>query len=247
VQVGVWRRLLTPLVFASFAGAAGLSAAGPADTVSTRSTPVLQRFLTLSDPDPTQYRALRHLDAQSEHFDRTAWMDVWTEGDAHGFRYQIVAEGGSPYILNKVFRATLEAEQKIWAAGGPQNAAITPANYVFEERGAEAGGLASIAMTPKRKDNLLVEGALYLRPEDGDLVRMEGKLVKAPSFWTRNVEIIRRFQRFVGIRLPVALESVANVRIAGRSTFKMSYEYETVNGHRVGTPQLRAQTTDLPR
>jgi hypothetical protein len=242
----MWRRLLTSLVFASAAGAAAVHAAGPAAPATTRSTPVLQRFLTIDDPDPIAYRALRHLDAQSEHFDRSAWMDVWTEADAQGFHYQIVAEGGSEYIRNKVFRATLEAEQKIWAAGGPQHAALTPANYVFEERGTEPGGLASIAMTPKRKDNLLIEGAMYVRPEDGDLVRMEGKLVKAPSFWTRNVEIVRRFKRFVGVRLPIALESVANVRVAGRSTFKMSYEYETVNGQRVGTPQLRAQA-DVPR
>jgi hypothetical protein len=40
--------------------------------------------------------------------------------------------------------------------------------------------------------------------------------------------------------MPVALESVANVVVAGRSTFRMSYEYETVNGQRVGSPQPRA-------
>ena len=39
--------------------------------------------------------------------------------------------------------------------------------------------------------------------------------------------------------MPTALESVANVRVAGVSTFRMSYEYESINGQRVGNPQPR--------
>jgi len=33
------------------------------------------------------------------------------------------------------------------------------------------------------------------------------------------------------------IESVASVLIAGRSTFKMTYDYETINGRQVGSPQ----------
>jgi hypothetical protein len=65
---------------------------------------------------------------------------------------------------------------------------------------------------------------------------IRGSLAKNPSFWTRRVEIIRRYQRIAGVRLPVALESVANVRFAGTSTLTMTYEYESVNGQSVGSP-----------
>jgi hypothetical protein len=40
--------------------------------------------------------------------------------------------------------------------------------------------------------------------------------------------------------MPVALESVADVKVAGESTFKMTYEYESINGERVGAPEVRA-------
>jgi hypothetical protein len=216
--------LLTP------ARAAGPAAAG--------SAVILQRFLALDDPTPTQYRALRHLEARNDKFEKNAWMDVWTEGDASGFRYTIVAEDGSDYIRSKVFRATLEAERKMWASGEPDRAALTPANYVFEERG-EADGLTSLTVKPRRKDILLVDGSIFLNPEDGELVRMEGRLSKPPSFWTRRVEIVRWYQRIVGFRMPIALESVANVLVAGVSTFRMRYEYESINGQRVGNPQPR--------
>jgi hypothetical protein len=224
--------LTTPLValLVASAGAAGSAPQSPS---------ILERFLALDDPTPTQYRALRHLEANNDHFEKSAWMDVWTEGDSSGFRYQIIAEEGSEYIRSRVFRATLETERTMWASGAPDNAGFTPANYTFEDRGAHPDGLSSLAVKPRRKDMLLVNGTIFLRPDDGELMRLEGELAKAPSFWTRRVEIVRRYQRFLGIRMPVALETTAAVRIAGRSTFRMIYEYESINGQHLGNPQAR--------
>lgn len=200
----------------------------------------LQRFLARSDSPPVAYRALRHLEARNAHFGASAWMDVWTEfDDAHGFRFQIVAEGGNHYIRKHVLRAALDGEQKMWAAREPQRASLTPENYHFQDGGSAPEGLTTVAIKPKRKDVLLVDGAIFLEPDDGDLARIEGKLSKTPSFWTRRVEIVRRYERIAGVRVPVSIESVAHVLIAGRSTFKMTYEYETVNGQHVGNPEPR--------
>lgn len=79
---------------------------------------------------------------------------------------------------------------------------------------------------------IAVEGHIFLGP-DGNLVRLEGQLATNPSFWTRRVDVVRRYERIAGVRVPVALESVAHVRIAGRSTFRMSYDYLTINDRRV--------------
>jgi hypothetical protein len=68
---------------------------------------------------------------------------------------------------------------------------------------------------------------------------LEGRLVKSPSFWVRRVEIVRRYERVAGVRMPVALESAANLLIGGRSTFRMTYEYESVNQRPIGSPQPR--------
>jgi len=200
---------------------------------------ILERFLSLGDPTPNHFRALRHLEARNDHFEKSASMDVWTEGDSTGFRYLIVREDGSDYIREKVLRATLETEKKVWASGAPDAAGLTPDNYEFEDAGFQPDGLASLTVKPRRKDLLLVDGAIFLNPDSGELVRMEGRLTKTPSFWTRRVEIKRWYRRVAGFRMPIALETVANVLVAGRSTFKMTYEYESVNGQRVGNPQPR--------
>jgi hypothetical protein len=219
---------------------AGANASGPASSP----TPFVQRFLTSPDPDPVTFRVMRHVDAKSERFGQSAWMDVWTEADQGGFRYTIIGEGGSDYIRSKVFRASLETERKMWADGSPARAALTEANYEFTDAGIGPDGLASLTLKPRRKGELLVDGSIFVNPDDGDLIRLEGRLVKAPSFWTRRVEIVRHYKRFAGIRMPVALESVAHIMIAGRSTFRVTYDYETVNGQKFGSPQARVQQAD---
>ncbi len=205
---------------------------------------VLQRFLDRGEEPPVEYRALRRLEANNPHFHQSAWMLAWTEYDhVNGFRYQVVDEGGSSYIRTRVLRAALEGEQKIWANREPQKASFTHENYEFDAGAAASDGLASVAVKPRRKDVLLVEGAIFVQPTDGELARIEGKLSKAPSFWTRRVDVVRRYERKGGVRVPMSIESVAHVLIAGRSTFKMTYEYQTINGQHVGDPQPHAQAS----
>ena len=197
----------------------------------------LQRFLARGEEPPVEYRALRRLEAHNPKFNQSAWMTAWTEYDhAGGFRFTIVDEGGSGYIRSKVLRAALEGEQKIWANHEPQHASFTHDNYTFDAGEPAPDGLASVAVKPRRKDVLLVEGSIFVQPGDGDLARIEGRLSKTPSFWTRRVDVVRRYERMAGVRVPISIESVAHVLIAGRSTFKMTYEYETINGKHVGDP-----------
>ena len=200
-----------------------------------------QRFLARGETPPVAYRALRHLEAHNSKFGASAWMDVWTEFDeTHGLRYEIIGEGGNGTIRKRVLRAALEGEQKMWEAREPQRASLTTENYVFDDSEPDREGLAAVGIKPKRKDVLLVEGAIFLIPsgdEGGELKRIEGKLSKAPSFWTRRVDIVRQYERLGGVRVPVSIESTASVLIAGKSTFKMTYQYEIVNGQHIGSPK----------
>ena len=232
---GLLNGLLLALVAAS--GLDHLRAAGR-DAESSRQ--VLEQFLTIDNATPTQHRVLRRLDATTQRFVSPAWMDVWTEADSSGFRYHVAAEGGSESIRNRVFRSLLEKERRAWTPGRPNPAGLTPLNYSFGDVVAPADGLAKLGVTALRNDVLLINGNIFLKPQTGDLVRVEGRLAKSPSFWTRRVDIVRHYERLHGVRLPVSLESVADVKIYGRSTLTMTYEYESVNGQRVGSPQLRA-------
>ncbi len=191
------------------------------------------RYLPAGDEQPLrQYRAYRHMHAQSEKFGQEAWMEAWTELDEGGFRYTIVSESGSDYIRGKVLKAVLKREQELIKAGAGSQSELSSDNYHFEEA---SGGDSEryVTMKPKRKDALLVDGRMVLSRDRGELLRVEGRLSKSPSFWTSLVNVIRHYGRLDGVRVPLATESVARVKLVGVSHLEVRYEYETINGRRV--------------
>lgn len=181
------------------------------------------------------YEAVRRLDARNG--DRTGWMEATTAYSTHaGFRYQITAEGGSGSIRAKVLRALLEGEREVIALGETARSAIEPANYVFRANGIDSDGLAKVSLTPRRKERVLLLGTMFLRPDLGDLVRLEGRLAKSPSFWIKNVDIVRTYERINGVVVPVRLDSRAQVRFLGAATLQMTYRYSEIDGRPVTTP-----------
>jgi hypothetical protein len=218
------------------------TAAAQPPAVSPSAEPsIIQRVVARNDPPAHQYRALRRLEAQSDKLGGSAWIEAWTQVDPGvGFSYQIIGEGGSGFVRGKVLRPWLDNEKKMWADGDPERASLSFENYAFVDRGlTEDGLLAWLGVKARRKDLLLVDGSIYVNPLNADLVRIEGRLSKTPSFWTRRVEVTRHYQRINGVRMPTAIQSVAQVLIAGRSTFQMLYEYASVNDGYVGDPQPR--------
>lgn len=215
--------------------AVGAQEAGPVPEAGSRAA-LLERFLARTDPPPITYRALRRLEARSERFDVHGWMEVATElSGERQFSWTSLAEGGSSYIRNKVLRRALEAEQQAVVRNDPAGSALSKSNYVFDDRldasyGDVPAGLARLGITPRRKDTVLIDGHVWLAERDGDLLQVDGRLSKSPSFWTRNVDVVRRYARVGGLRVPVEMTSVADVRVAGRSSFRMTYRYETING-----------------
>ena len=231
---GTWgrRTFVWVLSFTFVAGTAVLPASGRGGDSSSA-----PRSVSPVEEDLTSYRAFRRMHAKSEKFNQEGWLDAWTELDATGFRYTIVSERGSDYVRNKVLKAVLHREKEI-VAGGADKAALTDENYTFSETEPE-DGLRYVLLKPKRKDVMLVEGRMVLNADSGDLLRVEGKLSKNPSFWTSLVNVIRHFAKLDGVRVPVSTESVAKVKFAGQSRLDVFYEYESVNGRKVSVAARR--------
>ena len=209
-----------------------------ADAASDDERP-FDRFPSLRDQPLKQYRAFRRMHARSEHFNQEGWLEAWTEMDERGFRYEIVSESGSDYIRGKVLKAVLRREQELVADGDCQRSDLTPENYEFEEA-SPANGERYVTIKPKRKDVLLVDGRMVFSADGGELLRVEGRLSKNPSFWTSLVNIIRHYARLDGVRVPVATESIAKVKFAGIAYLDVHYEYETINGRPVSVAARHA-------
>jgi hypothetical protein len=196
-------------------------------TISNPADNSIRQFLAQND-DLNPYRATRRLEA--ENGDRKGWLEAVTQySTAGGFTYTVTAEGGSSFIRTNVLRAALDEEGEAIAHGETSRSALALANYAFQANGVDAEGLANVLLAPRRKERGLVTGTMFLRPDAGDLVRLQGRLARNPSFWVRNVDIVRSYARFGGEVMPIVLEAKAQVRLLGPALFRMTYTYSEVD------------------
>lgn len=203
-------------------------------TVPDAANNSIQQFLAQNDAQPS-YRAIRRLEARSG--DRHGWLEAVTEySDQKGFDYEITAEGGSSVIRGKVLRAVLQGEREVISQGDTARSSLARENYNFQPNGVDDDGLANVLLSPRRREPVLVDGTMFLQPADGNLVRLEGRLARSPSFWVKNVDIVRKYERIAGVVVPVALESTAQVRLlGGAATLRMTYTYSEIDGRTVSS------------
>jgi hypothetical protein len=192
---------------------------------------VLERFLADNPDALVSYQAVRRLSVVARGGKMQATLTAKTSLDpVGGFQFEVLEEEGSGMLRSRVLRGVLEAERDAKRREHGAHGTLSEANYEFVAGGVTPDGLFQIAIHPRRKDTLLIEGNIFLTNDAADLVRLEGLLVKRPSFWTRRVEIVRRYCRIGGVRVPIATGSTADVLFAGKSIFSMDYEYQSING-----------------
>lgn len=220
------RRLAAALLVALTA----LTALATAESSPAAFEPVLHRFLSRADEPLVTYRGTRRLEGRNERFNVSGWMAIATELTADGFHYRVIDEGGSDLIRGRVFRSMLENEEQIFASGDRARSSFTSINYDLTAGDAAEPGLVKLFARPKRKDVTLIDGAVFITDSDADLVRVEGRLAKSPSFWTRRVDVVKQYARVAGLRVPVRIDSTAQIRFVATSTMTMTYDYEMING-----------------
>jgi hypothetical protein len=212
-----------------------LSAAGSA-------TQSFERILAKSNGvAPPPYRALRRIEGGVTSGDKRAWLEAWTEyKPGRGFTYEVVREGGSEYVRNKILRHMLETERDLISAGKRLRASFEEKNYAFEDGGLTDSGLQRILLKPVKKSEGLVNGSVLVDPDTGMITRIQGRLVKSPSFWVRDVDVTWKFACVGGHIVPVEMTSTGRVRMFGRSNFKMTYDYVSIDGQPMSPRTLKA-------
>ena len=230
------RSAAVPLAFIALTALATAESASPPATIE----PVLHRFLTRADERLVEYRGTRRLEGRNARMNLDGWMEVATELGADGFHYRVISEGGSEMIRRRVFRSMLDNEERIFAMGDAERSSFTSMNYELTPAATEEAGLVKLLARPRRHDVTLIEGAVFITDTDADLVRVEGRLAKNPSFWTKRVEVVKHYGRIGGLRVPVRIDSTAQMRLAGTSTMTVTYDFEMINGVTVTSPQTLA-------
>ena len=226
-------RTLWVAAFTLLAGSAVL----PARELAA-SNPVAH-LLSRAEQPLHQYRAFRRMHTVSESGKYDAWLEAWTELKDGRFSYEIVSERGSDTARGKVLRPLLAREQELVNNGDGRKSDLTDANYEFTEAGRDGDGARLVQIKPRRHDAMLVDGHAVLN-DGGDLLRVEGKLSKNPSFWTSLVNIVRRYARIGGVRVPVAVETTAKVKFVGTAQLEVLYDYQSINDKPIALSEQRS-------
>ncbi len=195
-----------------------------------------RKFLQRPEEQMPASVAIRHLEARAQRLAGTGWMRVKvTVAPGVSMTWTILEEGGSAYIRDKVLRAMLEGEAETVKKNLATQSSVADLNYRFSRAAATdpvtvPPGLERFRIIPRRADMMLVDGTAWVAAADGDLIQVDGRLAKSPSFWMKTVDVVRRYARIDGVRVPVLTESTADVRFAGRTVLRMTYDYESING-----------------
>ncbi len=117
---------------------------------------------------------------------------------------------------------------RLKAAGGKDrhDSAITPANYNLELIG--PGDVRShhcfvLRATPKRADKYLFEGKVWVDAQDFAVVRIEGHPAANLSFWIKQADFVRDYEKVDGFWLPQRDETTVQVRIYGRKVLTIDH------------------------
>ncbi|MBI4461291.1 MAG: hypothetical protein HY653_00140 [Acidobacteria bacterium] len=135
--------------------------------------------------------------------------------------FEIQRQTGSKFLVGRVIKRMMEAEEEALTPENKRRSALTAANYEFTLLGPEQVGKRRtyrLGIKPRREDTYLLEGSVWIDAEDFALVRAEGEPSKRPSFWTRQVDIVRTYRKVGPFWLPDRLENITEVLLFGRTT-----------------------------
>jgi hypothetical protein len=140
-----------------------------------------------------------------------------------GKDYRIEKQTGSSRG-EQVVRRILDHEVEE-SAQPPQDraSAITSKNYEFAyeaETLLDGRACYVLQLTPKRKDKNLVAGQVWIDKGSFLVRRVEGDMVKTPSWWLKSVHLKVTFDSVQGTWLQTNMEAVADARMVGPQILK---------------------------
>jgi hypothetical protein len=134
--------------------------------------------------------------------------------------YSSVHFEGDRFVKSNVILKLLQSEVDHVRKGDNGDTAISERNYKFSYKGTEQmhdHQAYVFHLKPRRKVAGLFKGRIFLDASTGSMLRMEGTIVKSPSFFIRDINFVQDFEDVQGFTLPSELHTWAHARIVGHT------------------------------
>jgi hypothetical protein len=173
------------------------------------------------------YSESRHYCLRDKNDKVRAELDALVEFQPPGPKqFKVISQRGSSIVRRLVFGGLLASETDASKGRSYLDSSITPRNYVLEVVGEEevdGRHCLQAKATPLRKDKYLFEGTIWVDATDFAIVKIVGQPAKNPSFWIKNVEFIRRYQKIGDFWVPLQGVYASQVRIQGKCTLTIDH------------------------
>jgi hypothetical protein len=133
-------------------------------------------------------------------------------------KYAVQRHWGSmraEYVVRNVVQREVEITN---SAERMRSTALNRQNYDFQYLGkSDLNGQDCylLQITPKRKQPELIQGRAWVDGQTFLVRKIEGDLVKSPSWWVKSVHVNLEFSDFHGTWLQTSMDAVADVRCFG--------------------------------
>jgi hypothetical protein len=225
VTVGV---LLLSLVPRAFCQVVGTSGSGVDEVVARMFARDVQREMWAGG-----YTGSRRYVLDNPRLHKHAELVVNVKPDSGRTKhFEVVTEEGWEAANKHVLRKMLESEAEASRPQTRPKTRLTPNNYDFqmvETDSVDGRSTYVIDVVPKRHDKFLFQGRIWVDAADYALIRAEGKPAKNPSFWTRSVHFVHKYQKTGPVWFPFSTESITDARIFGTTAVTINYFGYTPN------------------
>ncbi|HJT70455.1 MAG TPA: hypothetical protein VJ731_09670 [Terriglobales bacterium] len=185
---------------------------------------------------------------------REASMEVLASYSAPDKReYTVISQSGSKLLLNRVLLKLLDSERQAFA--NRKKIDLSPDNYTFELLGTDHGDDGTncyvLSVKPRKSNEFLYKGKIWVNSNDFAVVRMEGEPVKSPSFWIKDTQIQSKWRKVGAFWFIAHNQSISHIRMGGTATLNIDYgDYQitSVDHHTSSraTEKAQAQSPVLP-
>jgi hypothetical protein len=180
---------------------------------------------------------------------REASMEVLATYSAPNKRdFAILSESGSHLLLNRVLLKLLDSERRAYE--NKKQFELTPANYNFEllgtERAPDGRSCYVLSVKPRKTNEFLYSGRIWVDINDFAVVHMEGQPAKTPSFWIRDTHIDSNWEKVGDFWFIAHNSSVSHIRMGGTAVLTIDYGDYQVTGIDRRSAKNQGQGAELP-
>jgi len=203
----------------------GAAAAQPA------TSEIVQRLVAENEQRSRQvgaYTSRRHYHVAYHGFPHAAEADMIVDAICNGSgskQFEVVSESGSHLLLDHVLKRLLKTEQD--DANHRADSALNTANYTFSlvrTEVDEGRPVYVLTVEPRKPRALLYRGTIWVDAQDYAVVKLDAQPSRNPSFWIRNTQIDRDYEKAGDFWLPRSDRSETKVRLGGTAVLTIDYD-----------------------